>query len=133
MVSNHQVSSISCQNDILLCSGKKEALLLKYFYSCKSLLNIRINSVWDFNFWDVLMRQTESHKDYLFRLYIHSILSQDWSSLCSRSFVFSEFLLKMSHGQVKVSVNKRNTSHFQQRASTRPLEPTVGEYSSLLT
>lgn len=39
----------------------------------------------------------------------------------------------MSHRRVKVSVNKRDTSRSQQWASTRPPEPTVGEYSSLLT
>lgn len=104
--------NFSCQDDTyLLCLLIPiQVLFLKYYYSCKTLFSIGISSVWEFNCWYLLMRQTENHKAYL---YILSILSQDWNSLRSWSFVFSEFLLKMSHGQVKVSVNKRNTSHFQ--------------------
>lgn len=57
---------------------------------------------------------------------------RNWGLLCSWCIVFSQIFPKMSHRRVKVSVNKRDTSRFQRRASTRPPEPTVGEYSSLL-
>lgn len=65
--------------------------------------------------------------------YCMAILRQDWGLLCSRCIVFSQIFPKTSHRRVKVSVNKRDTSRFQQWASTRPPEPAVGEYSSLLT
>lgn len=52
---------------------------------------------------------------------------------CAVEALFSlRSFLKWATGESKASVNRRDTRRFQHRAPTRPPEPTVGEYSSLL-
>ena len=99
---------------------------------------------WQLNCWSSSFQricwQWEKHRissdssfpSHLYILYVAK-LCQDWELLCSRSLVVSQIFPRTSHRRVKVSVNKRDTRRFQHRASARPLEPTVGEYSSLLT
>ena len=53
---------------------------------------------------------------------------------CAAGVLFSlRSFLKWATGELKVSVNKKDTRHFQRQAPTRPPEPAVGEYSSVLT